>query len=106
LSVTPKIRLEIILPLNYNNGAKIEISKFLETQKELSTRFGGCTFITGATGTWISNGVKYDDINTIFFVDAPNNEHTIAFFRDYKEQLKTRFEQLDIKITVFEIGEI
>lgn len=96
------------MPVNYNDGSKIEMSKFLQTRKELARRFTGCTFITGASGTWVdpNDGVEYDDVNRIFYVDAPNTPETIEYFRAYKEELKARFQQKEIKITTFEIAEI
>jgi hypothetical protein len=36
-------RYEILLPLLYNNGLKIEKEKFLITNKELIERFGATT---------------------------------------------------------------
>ena len=39
-----KIRVEIVLPLvYYNDKTQIEPGKFLETRRELTAKFGGCT---------------------------------------------------------------
>src|SRR5215469_5033616 len=38
-----KIRVEIVLPLYYNDKTQIEPGKFLETRRELTANFGGCT---------------------------------------------------------------
>jgi hypothetical protein len=37
-----KIRVEILLPLSYNDGKPIEKSKFANAELELAQRFGGC----------------------------------------------------------------
>ena len=38
-----KIRVEIILPLYHKDKTQIEPRKFLETRRELTAKFGGCT---------------------------------------------------------------
>ena len=65
-----QIRIDIILPVFYNNGKKIEDSKLLQTRKELAKRFGGCSFLRKTYGTWIdpSDHKEYNDVNSIFFV--------------------------------------
>lgn len=96
-----RIRIEIILPLKYNNGQLVEISKFLETKRELIERFGGRTGLTTTSGAWKSpsTGNIVDEFVTGFFVVAPDTNETREFLRDYKEILKERFNQEDIMIT-------
>jgi hypothetical protein len=104
--LSDKIRIEILLPLYYNDKTQIEPGKFLKTRNELTAKFGGCTVITPAEGSWIDKGIEYNDINSGFYVIAPHTEDSIRFFQDYKEVLKKRFNQLDILITYYPIKNI
>jgi rubrerythrin len=97
----PEIRIDIILPVFYNDGSKIEDSKLLQTRKELTKRFGGCSVLRNTYGTWIdpSDDKEYNDVNSIFFTIAPKTQDTEDFLKEYKETLKARFNQKDIMIT-------
>lgn len=101
-----KIRVEIVLPLYYNDKTQIERGKFLETRRELTAKFGGCTVMSPAEGLWIDKDIEYNDINSGFYVIAPHIEDSLRFFREYKEVLKKKFDQLDILITYYPIESI
>ena len=49
-----RLRVEILLPLKYNNGKLIEPSIFLKTEQALVQRFGGCTTLTPTSGVWLN----------------------------------------------------
>ena len=96
-------RFEILLPLNYNDGALIEPAKFDQTAEELCDRFGGVTQDTvRITGTWKYGGARYrDDLLRIRIDTTDTSAH--AFLQSQKEIWKQRFQQIDIWITVHEI---
>lgn len=101
-----EIRVDIIIPLRYNNGELIETDKHVQTKNELTARFGSCTFLTTSEGTWTNDAAIYMDINTscsIITEDAPSVRD---FFQKYKETLKDRYEQLEILITYQSITRI
>ncbi len=78
-STIKRIRVEVIIPLRYNNGKLIEISKHKETKDEIIERFGQGTFLTTSEGAWKNHSEKdreYIDINTSFFVVADNTQGT------------------------------
>ena len=96
-------RFEILLPLNYNNGAEIEPEKFDVTAEELSERFGGITQDTiRITGTWKYGGARYRDNLMRIRIDS-NDRTAEGFLLAYKEHLKERFRQIDVWITAHEI---
>ncbi len=96
-------RFEILLPLNYNDGTKIEADKFDQTAEELSERFGGITQDTvRITGTWKYGGARYRDNLLRIRIDT-NEPAAIDFFQARKELWKERFRQIDIWITAHEI---
>ncbi len=97
-------RFEILLPLNYNDGRPIEQHKFLDTNHELLEKFDALTTDTvEATGSWKYGLILYQDRLVRIRVDAGNPDDANSFFRQYKEVLKVRFEQLDIWITAHDI---
>jgi hypothetical protein len=49
-------------------------------------------------GAWESEGHVYEDNLTRFFVDVPDLAEHRAFFSEFKEKLKRRFDQLEIWI--------
>lgn len=97
-------RLEILLPLNYNDGRRIEERKFVITHRDLLKKFGATTIdATRASGTWIYGGALYEDLLIGIIIDAFEPQGAISFMRQYKETLKSRFEQLDIWITAHDL---
>jgi len=103
------LRIEITLPQYYNNGKKVESSKFLVTKKELTDRFGGCTFLKPTLGDWVDDttGIEYlDEPNSGFQVIVPKSKEAemLAFFDEYKPLLKKRFRQKDIFIVVQDVA--
>jgi hypothetical protein len=57
-------------------------------------------------GAWEHQGKVYEDNLTRFFVDVPDRPEHRQFFREFKEVLKRRFEQLEIWITSYPLDVI
>jgi hypothetical protein len=87
------IRYEILLPLCYNDGRPVESGKFRQTTLDL----------IAAIGTWKYQGTVYEDLLWRFVIDVPASSPADDFFRNYKETLKARFQQIDIWISSHEI---
>jgi hypothetical protein len=97
-------RFEILLPLNYNDGRPVEPEKFLVTHRELIEKFHATTVdATRASGTWMYGGTLHEDLLMRVTIDSAQPDEAYAFFRDYKEVLKTRFEQIDVWITAHDV---
>ena len=93
-------RSEILLPLSYNDGTRIERTKHLQTWKELVARFGAVTIEPQVLeGHWVHAEVEYEDALIRLVVDVPDSHEVREFFRGFKETLKERFDQLDIWVT-------
>ena len=98
-------RYEILLPRYYNDRRPIEGRKFRQTNRELVERFLGTTGdMVTAVGTWKYRGTIYDDKLIRLIIDVPGSGPADDFFRQYKEILKARFEQIDIWISSHEIN--
>jgi hypothetical protein len=97
-------RFEILLPLRFNDGQPVPDELVGETLLELRQRFGAVSAETQVIrGHWQYQGEVFRDELVRVFVDVADTEEQRAFFVAYKEQLKSRFRQLDIWMTTYPI---
>ena len=96
-------KIELYLPLKYNDGTAIETEKLKEVQLQLIAVFGAMTLSSRSAplqGKWRYGGVEYiDDIFRIEIIDREEWD-SIQFFKNFKRRLKRNLRQLDILITV------
>ena len=93
-------RYEILVPLLFNDGRPVPESLLALTFTELRHQFGAASWETQTLrGEWQHEGVVYKDNLARFFVDVPDRPEHREYFRQFKETLKARFQQLDIWIT-------
>jgi len=98
------IRYEILLPLFYNDGRRIEEEKLTETDHELVAQFGATsTDAIIVKGHWIYQSTLYEDKLVRVRIDTEDTPSNLEFIRSYKKILKERFQQLDIWITAQQI---
>lgn len=104
-----KIKVEILLPLKYNDGSNIEGKKYRITYRELIKKFGGCSQEDYTImGDWIDSIAKkhYKDTNTICWIICDDIQDNMNFLKKLKEDLKERFQQLDLLIYFTKINVI
>jgi hypothetical protein len=100
-------RYEILVPLRFNDGTPVPGTLLAATFAELRARFGAASWETQTVrGGWEHQGVAYEDNLARFFVDVPDLPEQRAFFRQFKEALKARFQQIEIWITSHPIDQI
>ena len=93
-------RFEILLPLQFNDGKPVPTELIVAVELELEERFGAISTETQTIrGRWQQEGQTFQDNLIRLFVDVLDTEDTRQFFRDYKEQLKVRFQQKEIWVT-------
>ncbi len=105
----PVRRVEIYLPLEYNDGRMISDSKYLGLQEELRAQFGGVTSTHRQfplQGVWDSGKHLYQERVVVFtmmdFRDQTETE-LFRYLERLKKRLKKKFSQLEILITVQEL---
>jgi hypothetical protein len=97
-------RFEILLPLRFNDGQPIPNELIGVTLLELEQRFGAVSSETQAIqGFWQHQGQTYRDDLTRIFLDVPDTPESLKFFREFKETVKQRFQQIDIWMTTYPI---
>jgi hypothetical protein len=93
-------RYEILLPLYHNDGSPVDKKLIITTVTELEDHFGaGSSETQTIHGFWRHKGKRYEDELTRIFVDVLDLPEHRSFFLDFKEQLKERFAQLEVRIT-------
>jgi hypothetical protein len=93
-------RYEILVPLVFNDGTPVPEALLAETFAELRAHFGAASWETQVLrGVWEQEGAVYQDNLTRFFVDVPDVPEHRQFFKEFKQRLKQRFQQLDVWIT-------
>jgi hypothetical protein len=98
----PFRRFELLLPTKFNSGQPVPNDAFAETLLELEERFGAVSCETQMIeGRWRHRGQLFRDESMRIFVDVPDTSDSRQFFVEFKEQLKERFQQLDIWMTTY-----
>ena len=54
-------------------------------------------------GLWRHEGEPFRDVSVRIFVGVPNEPENRQFFIAFKERLKARFQQLDVRVTTYPI---
>src|SRR5258706_11537629 len=94
-------RFEIILPLQFNDGRPVPWELMAETALEIQQRFNGVSWESQVIeGIWRHGGLQYRDKLNRLFVDTEDTPENRNFFIELKTRLKSRFEQLEIWLTV------
>ena len=97
-------RYEFLLPLRFNDGGPVPDDLIVTTLLELEQRFGAVSSDEGKTrGLWRHEGKSYRDELMRVFTDVVDTPENRQFFREFKEQLKSRFKQIDIWMTTYPV---
>jgi len=100
----PLRRFEVLLPLKFNDGQPVPDTLIADTILELFDQFGAVSSDTQTIrGQWGYAAEIYRDELVRVFVDTEDSDANIDFFVGYKEQLKLRFDQIDIWIATYPI---
>ena len=96
----PYRRYELLLPLRFNDGSAIPEALVDQTIDEIKERFGAISLESQSIlGSWKTGSAEHHDENLRLFADVPDTPEHRQFFVELKEELKARFQQLDIWIT-------
>ncbi len=109
---SPVRRVEIYLPLEFNDGRPIPDSKYLRLQTELRARFGGVTSTQRQfplQGAWHSGKDVYEERVVVLTMMDFRDQTEFDLFRyleRLKNRLKKKFDQREILITVQEMWSV
>lgn len=90
--------VQILLPLRFNQGARIAQREFQKVTEELKDGFGGVTIYnrSPAKGLWKDSDMVFDDDVVIYEVMVATLEH--EWWSAYREKLEQRFKQQEVVI--------
>ena len=98
----PYRRYEMLLPLRFNDRRPIPEELIVDTLLELEERFGAVSCESQRTqGYWCHESELFRDELIRVYVDVPDLTEHREFFGRLKEQLKTRFQQIEIWMTTY-----
>lgn len=85
--------IEILLPLNDNNGRPFAVAKYAAIRQHLTERFGGLTAFTRspAQGTTTDGGKTVHDDIVVF--EVMTEKLDVAWWDGYRRQLEREFRQ-------------
>jgi hypothetical protein len=90
---------DIFIPLRYNDGSRVEPSKFQQLQAELLDEFGGLTYFPQANqGFWKLGSVTFRDEIVVYRVLTADSRTDKRFLLGLKERLKQDLVQEEILI--------
>lgn len=103
-----RYQIEILLPVRYNDGRRIEFEKFTATVRELFAKFGGMRWTPVQNtppfeGLWQEAGQTYSDLLLTLLIETAHDNRIFRWLHTYKRKLEARFEQVEVYITVSEI---
>ena len=97
-------RFELLLPRRFNDGQAVPDELIADTLIELEARFGAVSSETQPIqGLWRYGEQIYRDELIRVFVDTLDVPESRAFFVEFKERVKSRFQQIDIWLTTYSI---
>jgi hypothetical protein len=97
-------RFEILLPLRFNESTQIPEELLVQTVLDLRRQFNALSCESQIIrGVWEHAGQSYRDELSRIFIDVADTAENQQFFRDFKEQLKSRFQQIDIRVTTYPV---
>ncbi len=97
-------RYESLLPLRFNDGRPVPDETIADTVLELRQRFGAVSCETQTIrGLWQHQDQVFRDDLMCAFVDVPDTPENREFFAQFKEQIRERFQQVDIWMTTYPI---
>ena len=100
-------RYEIFLPRKFNDGQPVPEERIAETLFELRHEFGAVSWETQTIrGMWQHQGIVFRDDLVRVWVDVTDIAANREFFRQLKERLKARFQQVDIWMTTYPVEKL
>jgi hypothetical protein len=93
-------RFEILLPLRFNDGTAVPDPFIADTLIELRAKLGAISLETQRIeGHWQQGGEVFRDDLIRIFIDVEDTAQNRDFFREFRERVRVRFQQIAIWMT-------
>ena len=102
LPIKPQLKVEILVPIFYNNGTNVEAEKYRIMFEELVKQFGAVSSEDNniINGYWINpqDNKPYADKNKVYWIIVPDTEENRQYFVNFQDKLESLFDQESILI--------
>jgi hypothetical protein len=102
LPIKPQLKVEILVPIFYNNGTNVEAEKYRIMFEELVKQFGAVSSEDNniINGYWINpqDNKSYADKNKVYWIIVPDIEENRQYFVNFQDKLESLFDQESILI--------
>lgn len=102
------IKIEITIPLFYNDKTPIESFKLDKIKNDLLKQFGGLTISNQNIGYWLDDNKEYQDLSKTYTIitELYNIGETESFIKSYQKWLEHNLEQEKIFIVISDVKTI
>jgi hypothetical protein len=102
LPIKQQLKVEILVPILYNNGTNVEDEKYRILFEELVKQFGAVSSEDNnvISGYWINpqDNKAYADKNKVYWIIVPDTEENRQYFVNLQNKLESLFKQESILI--------
>ncbi|SFM03512.1 hypothetical protein SAMN03159423_4962 [Bradyrhizobium sp. NFR13] len=98
--------IEVFLPLSYNDGKKIERSKFVDLEENLISNFGGVTVYARSPAFGSYDDGEQRQRDEIVVVEVMTEKFDREWWLKLREELERSFEQKEILIRFSSISQL
>ena len=102
LPIKSQLKVEILVPIFYNNGTNVEAEKYRIMFEELVKKFGAVSSEDNniINGYWINpqDNKAYADKNKVYWIIVPDTEENRQYFVNLQNKLESLFKQESILI--------
>ena len=102
LPIKQQLKVEILVPIFYNNGTNVEAEKYRIMFEELVKQFGAVSSEDNniINGYWINpqDNKAYADKNKVYWIIVPDTEENRQYFVNFQDKLESLFDQESILI--------
>lgn len=98
--------IEVFLPLSYNDGKKIEQSKFADIEENLISKFGGVTVYARSPAFGSYDDGEQRQRDEIVVVEVMTEKFDREWWLKLREELERGFEQKEILIRFSGISQL
>ena len=102
LPIKQQLKVEILVPIFYNNGTNVEAEKYRIMFEELVKQFGAVSSEDNniINGYWINpqDNKAYADKNKVYWIIVEDTEENRLYFANLQNKLESLFKQESILI--------
>ena len=102
LPIEPQLKVEMLVPIYYNNGTNVEAEKYKIMFEELVKQFGAVSSEDNniINGYWINpqDNKAYADKNKVYWIIVPDTEENRQYFVNFQDKLESLFDQESVLI--------